>query len=102
MNAVTKTQALEKMARDFAAVSGVYDGLNTTNPYPQLKEWREKSPIMEGDVPQIFHAPSQADWARSGRKVHTLFRYRDVMRVLMDKENWLSKQNAEGFGSAVD
>ena len=102
MNAVTKTQALEKMARDFAAVSGVYNGADVTSPYEQMKEWRAKTPVLEGDILRIFKAPSQADWMGTGRKVYTVFRYKDVHQVLRDDKNWLSKQNAEGFGSAVD
>ncbi len=98
----TSPTTLDKMAADFALVSDTYTGTSPADPYPQLAALREQSPVMPGDILARYGVPSQADYANSGRKVMTVFRYDDVIKVLRDPVNWRSSLNADGFGAAVD
>ncbi len=95
-------EGLETLAKDFHAVTDTYAGTAVTDPYPMFAELRATTPVMKGDILDRYRVPSQADYARQGREVHTLFRYNDVYNVLKDDENWLSYIMADGFGASVD
>ncbi|MFA5494321.1 MAG: cytochrome P450 [Porticoccaceae bacterium] len=98
-----QTSNLDEMTQDFLAVSDTYTGtLKETCPYPMYKELRETCPVMEGDILAKYKVPSQADYARSGRPVMSIFRYDDVLSILRDTKNWKSSIVGDGFGSAVD
>jgi cytochrome P450 len=96
------TSSLNRLAADFRLVSDLYDGLEGRDPYALFAQLRRSSPVMEGDILARFGVPSQADYARCGRRVYTVFRYDDVVRVLRDSQHWLSSLNGDGFGAAVD
>ena len=97
------SSSLDQMAEDFQLVSDTYTGtLSDPDPYPMYRKLRETSPVMEGDILARYRVPSQADYARSGRPVLSVFRYDDVSGVLRDTENWSASNNADGFGAAVD
>jgi cytochrome P450 len=96
------TTALDKMAADFMLVSDTYTGTAPADPYANLANLRETTPVMPGDILARYGVPSQADYANSGRNIFTVFRYDDVIKVLRDPENWRSSLNADGFGAAVD
>jgi cytochrome P450 len=94
--------AVQSLADDFALITEIYDGFGAPDPYPMLAELRRRTPVMEGDILARFNVPSQADYAACGRTVFTVFRYRDVMQILRDPENWHSSLNGDGFGGAID
>ena len=93
---------LDALAADFALISDIYDGSGAPDPYPLLAKLRRETPVMAGDILSRFCVPSQADYARCGRKVFTVFRYADLIKILRDPQTWLSSLNGDGFGSAVD
>ena len=93
---------IEQLARDFQAVTDTYDGTGAPDPFPLVAELRQTTPVMEGDILARFNVPSQADYGNRGRKVYTVFRYQDVLKVLRDPSNWQSYILADGFGSAVE
>jgi cytochrome P450 len=93
---------LDALAADFTLISDIYDGSGAPDPYPRLAELRRQTPVMNGDILTEFRVPSQADYARCGRTVFTVFRYVDVLKILRDPQTWLSSLNGDGFGSAVD
>lgn len=93
---------LAELAADFTLISEIYDGTGAPDPYPLLADRRRDTPVMPGDILSDFHVPSQADYAKCGRAVFTVFRYDHVMKILRDPQNWLSSLNGDGFGSAVD
>ncbi|MAT49818.1 MAG: cytochrome P450 [Porticoccaceae bacterium] len=98
-----KASSLDQMAKDFLAVSDTYTGTQTdSDPFPMYEDLRAKCPVMEGDILAKFKVPSQADYARKGRPVMSIFRYDDVMTILRDTQNWKSYINGDGFGAAVD
>jgi cytochrome P450 len=102
MESSALTRDLDSLAADFKIISDVYDGVGAPDPYPMLAELRRESPVMEGDVLTRFRVPSQADYARCGRSVFTVFKYEAVVKILRDPQTWLSSLNGDGFGSAVD
>lgn len=102
MDHIEHSDAMKTLIEDFTLVSDIYDGTGAPDPYPLLAELRRTTPVMEGDILARFDVPSQADYGASGRKVFTVFRYADVMKVLRDPTNWLSSLNGDGFGAAVD
>lgn len=98
-----QTSNLDQMAQDFLAVSDTYTGtLTDPHPYPMYDELRSKCPVMQGDILAQYKVPSQADYARSGRPVMSIFKYDDVIAILRDNVNWKSYLNGDGFGAAVD
>jgi len=96
------TSGIDQLARDFQAVTDTYDGSGAPNPFPLVAELRHTTPVMEGDILARFDVPSQADYGNQGRKIYTVFRYQDVLKVLRDPANWLSYLLGDGFGSAVE
>jgi cytochrome P450 len=93
---------LDALAADFTLISDIYDGSGAADPYPLLAALRRQTPVMNGDILEEFRVPSQADYARCGRTVFTVFQYADVLKILRDPQTWLSSLNGDGFGSAVD
>ena len=97
------TSNLDQMTQDFLAVSDTYTGtLTDPHPYPMYAELRSKCPVMQGDILAQYKVPSQADYARSGRPVMSIFKYDDVLNILRDTAHWKSYLNGDGFGAAVD
>lgn len=89
------------MATDFAAVSDVFTG-SCDNPYPLLRELRESTAVMKGDILAKLNTPSQADYSNLGRQVFTTFRYEDAMTILRDPETYTSSLLMEGLGAFLE
>ena len=102
MSEIIESAGIDRLAQDFLAVTDTYDGIGAPDPFPLVAELRQTSPVMEGDILARFNVPSQADYGNQGRKVFTVFRYQDVLKVLRDPVNWQSYILADGFGSAVE
>ncbi len=90
-----------QMAEEFANVSDVFTG-SGENPYPLLRELRESTRVMEGDILARFGVPSQADYSNIGRQVFTTFRYEDNMAILRDPETFTSGLLMEGLGAFLE
>ncbi|MGI4792631.1 MAG: cytochrome P450 [Janthinobacterium lividum] len=89
------------MGREFAKVTEAYDGGAGSDPYPIFQDMLKNSPIIEGDLLARFGAPSQAG-NTDKRKLFTLFRYEDIMKVLRDPKRFTSALLGEGLGQFLD
>ncbi|MDB5685869.1 MAG: hypothetical protein JWR77_458, partial [Rhizorhabdus sp.] len=82
---------------DFSAVSEMF-GADIEDVHALYRDFRENQPVMEGDMLARFNVPSQADYSNLGRRVVTLFRYKDVLAVLRDPKTFTSGLLNEGLG----
>ncbi|MGI4748809.1 MAG: cytochrome P450 [Janthinobacterium lividum] len=89
------------MGREFAKVTDLYDGGADVDPYPIFQQMLADSPVIEGDLLARFGAPSQAG-NTDKRKLFTLFRYDDIMKVLRDPKRFTSSLLGEGLGQFLD
>jgi hypothetical protein len=81
-------------------VATTYDG-GIVDPFPMYAQYRRSEPVIEGDILARYGVPSQADFANKGRKVFTVFRYRDVFDILRDHETWVNDILLDGLGAFV-
>lgn len=87
------------MAKDFAAVSELFGSSEFDDVHSLYREYRKSQPVMEGDILAAFGVPSQADYANTGRKVYTLFRHADILKVLRDSKTFTSEILNDGLGA---
>lgn len=99
-NTKTASQTTE-MADEFAKVSDAFTG-SGVNPYLLMRQLRETTPIMQGDLLAHFGSPSQADYGNKGWPVVTTFRYEDCMTILRDPKTFTSGLLMEGLGAFLE
>lgn len=88
------------LIKAFQGVSDNYRG-STDNPNEIYTKMRNESPVYEGNLMAELGVPSIARHDPT-RKTYTLFKYKDVMKVLRDSKTFTSGFIAEGLGAFFD
>lgn len=94
--------AVDAMTDEFQAVSETFGAARIADPHAMYRRFRQETPVLPRDIVAELGAPSQADYARRGRPVVTLFRHADVMAVLRDPETWRSELLLDGLGAFTE
>ena len=104
MNEAMNTPITEPRSSDlvsaFAKVSDNYRGAEVDF-YDICRQFREQSPVMQGNFAASLGVPNNAGLDASFPTV-SLFKYKEVMAVLRDAGNFTSGFISEGLGSFFD
>ena len=100
METLMSVEAEKSLESAFAGVADNYRGADV-DLYAIYREMRKNSPVIEENFMGRLGVPTIAG-LDANRPTFTLFKYRDVMAVLRDAQNFTSGFIAEGLGAFFD
>ena len=100
METLMTVETEKSLASAFAGVADNYRG-SDVDLYAIYREMRKNSPVIEENFMGRLGVPTIAG-LDANRPTFTLFKYRDVMSVLRDAQNFTSGFIAEGLGAFFD
>jgi cytochrome P450 len=100
METSMSVQTEKSLESAFAGVADNYRGADV-DLYAIYREMRKNSPVIEENFMGRLGVPTIAGLDAT-RRTFTLFKYRDVMAVLRDAQNFTSGFIAEGLGAFFD
>jgi cytochrome P450 len=92
----------QQSTRDaFQMLSQGFGAGNVGDFYPMLAEFREATPIMEGDLMAQLGVPSKLQAGDPNRPTFTVFRYDDIAAILKDSSSFTSGIMLEAYGMVL-